>query len=192
MSNDLDWILGRIDPARTVDETYARVDDAINACVARAAVVTDRAEFRTRVMAFMGDVEARVLGVSAMPDSPADFAWGRCVEVLSDVYGRSGEPGAFEIARSGNEGGMYSVLRTIGHRVADRYVNRELEARVTSWWCALTSDQKLAAAAAYLDRFGDLLPSELLEGGAARLKANFPKLLQQHPWLVQRLRRIGR
>ena len=44
----------------------------------------------------------------------------------------------------------------------------------------------------YLKKYGHLLPSELTEGSAARVRANFPKVLAQHPKILQKTRRLGR
>ena len=56
----------------------------------------------------------------------------------------------------------------------------------------LSPDERHAACAAYLSRYGHLLPSELTEGYAARVRARFPQLLAEHPRMLQRVNRIGR
>ena len=96
------------------------------------------------------------------------------------------------MARTGTEGGLYRVLRDMAQTMAADYAENELAARVNSYWNDLSTDEKLAAPDEYLRRFGHLLPSELTEGGAWRVRANFPTVLQEHSRLIQRLSRIGR
>jgi len=57
---------------------------------------------------------------------------------------------------------------------------------------ALSVEEQLAASTEYLQKYGHLLPSELTEGSAARIRANLPKVLEEHPHLIQRLRQVGR
>ena len=48
------------------------------------------------------------------------------------------------------------------------------------------------ASTEYLDKYGHLLPSEMTESSAARIRGGFFTVLENHPKLVQRLRRVGR
>ena len=109
-----------------------------------------------------------------------------------EIYGRSGEKAAFEFSRTGNEGGLYGVLKAVAMRIADDLSKNEIAARVNAFWRSHSPEEVLEASREYLARYGHLLPSELTEASAARIVANFPKVLENHPKLVQRLRRVGR
>jgi hypothetical protein len=111
---------------------------------------------------------------------------------MTEFGGSSGDKVAFELARTGNEGGLYHVLRKLASRLAEEYAGNEIRARISDWWHRLSVPQKFAAMDEYLAAFGHFLPSELTEGTAARLRADFPKVLAQHPYLMQRFRRLGR
>ncbi|GAG41001.1 unnamed protein product, partial [marine sediment metagenome] len=121
-----------------------------------------------------------------------DFDWGRALSILTKAYGPNGEKAAFEMARTGTEGGLYRVLRETAQTMAAEYAENEVGARINNYWNDLSTDERLAAPDEYLRRFGHLLPSELTEGGAWRVRANFSKVLQEHSRLIQRLSRIGR
>jgi hypothetical protein len=192
VTSGLDQLLESIDPQRTLDETDAQVDEAINSFPLPCAEVTQWDEFRLYLIGFMRHIEAAVLHVRAMPGTSLDFEWGRCVRFLIQEYGRHGEKAAFEMARTGNEGGLYAVLRKLARRIARQYGESEVAAKVGTWWDRLSADQKLATADEYLRKYGHLLPSELTEGSAARIRANFPKVLEEHPRLLQRMRQLGR
>ena len=192
MMTTLDQLLERIDPQRTLDETDACADEAVNSFPLRSAELTEWEEFRVCLTSFMRHVEEAVLHVRAMPEASLDFEWGRCVRLLIHEYGRDGEKAAFEMARTGNEGGLYAVLKRLARRIAQQYGENEVVARIGTWWDTLSVDEKFTATDEYLREYGHLLPSELTEGSAARVRANFPKVLEEHPRLLQRMRRVGR
>ena len=188
----LDQLLESIDPQRTLDETDARVDEAVNSFPLRNAELKHWDEFRLHVINFMRHTEAAVLHVRAMPGASLDFEWGRCVRFLTQEYGRNGEKAAFEIARTGKEGGLYAILKKLARRIAQRYGENEVVAKISTWWGTLSVDEQFAATDEYLERYGHLLPSELTEGTAVRIRANLPKALKEHPRMIQRMRRLGR
>ena len=188
----LNQLLESIDPQRTLDETDARADNAVNSFPLRNAELKRWDEFRLQLINFMRHTEAAVLHVRAMPGASLDFEWGRCVHLLIHEYGRNGEKAAFEIARTGKEGGLYAVLKKLARRIAQRYGENEVVARISTWWGTLSVDEQFAATDEYLERYGHLLPSELTEGTAVRIRANLPKALKEHPRMIQRMRRLGR
>jgi hypothetical protein len=76
--------------------------------------------------------------------------------------------------------------------MAEGYAENEIFARIIDYWNRLTSDEQLSATNEYLDKYGHLLPDEMTEGSAARIRANLPKVLAQHPKTLQKTRRLGR
>jgi len=193
VASKLDRLLDSIHPSRTIEELGRRADDAINAFAGGSSQITDWNEFRSFVVRFHRHLEGRLLGVRGeMPAGSEAFNRGRCGQVLTHAYGPSGEKAAFELARTGNEGGLYGVLKKIAEILAEQYARNEVEARVLHYWNGLSVDEKLAAGNEYLDKYGHLLPSELTEGSGARVRADLPKALQEHPRLMQRLGQVGR
>ncbi len=192
MTMTLDQLLASIDPERTWEEAAARVDEAVNSYPHRSARLDRWDDFRVCLIDFMRHVEASVLHIPAMPQASLDFEWGRCVRILSNEYGVNGEKAAFEMARTGNEGGLYAVLKRVAGHIAQHYGGREVAGRAGTWWDELSVEEQLAAIEEYLAKYGHLLPAELTEGSAVRVKANFPKVLQEHSQMLQRMRRVGR
>jgi len=156
------------------------------------AQITDWNEFTACLAKFVVHVESYILHLPQPVRSSFDFEWGRAVRILTKVYGRSGEKAAFEMARTGNEQGLYGVFKAVAMRIADELSKNEITARVDAFWKSHTPDEILEASTEYLDRYGHLLPSEMTEASAARLRGGFFKVLENHPKLVQRLRRVGR
>ena len=87
---------------------------------------------------------------------------------------------------------MYGLLKAVAGRILDKYAGNEISARVNHFWANLSVDEKLVVMDEYLAKYGHLLPSELTEGGAFRIKANFIKVLEEHPRILHRLGRVGR
>ena len=186
-------LLKSIDPSRTIELIARRVDRAINTFPPGPCQIARYDEFIPHFVRCCRHVEATILDLSGeLPEASLDFEWGRYIPVLRRAYGSEGVKTAFELVRTGNEGGLYAVIRKLGEVLAEQYAENEIAARVWSYWNGLSVDEKLAAADEYLSKYGHLLPSELTEGRAGRIRANLPKVLQEHPKMIQRLRRVGR
>lgn len=192
MSTKLERLLDSIDPAQTLAEVDARVDEAFNSYPVCAARITEWEEFRACLVRFLHHIEARVLWLRTSPPVSLEFDWGRCTALLHVIYGRNGEKAAFELARTGAEDGLYGVLKALARQIARQYASNEIRGRIGIYWDGLTTDEQLAAASEYLGKFGHLLSAELIEGSAARVRANLPAVLEEHPRLLQRTRRVGR
>jgi len=187
----LEQLLADIDPSRTYDRIFARADEAINTFRFHNARITDWEGFNTCLGEFFAHVEAKILRLHPDPVD-VDFHWGRCAQLLRHIYGVSGSKAAFEMSRTGNEGGLFAVMRAIALRMAEEYSENEISARVGQYWERLSVDEQISAASEYLEKYGHLLPSEMTEGYGARIRANFPKVLAQHPQILRRTRRLGR
>ena len=96
------------------------------------------------------------------------------------------------IANTGNEGGLYAVLKAFAMYKAEEYTKNEISAKVSTCWEGLSADQKLQAAKEYVVKYGDIIPSELSEKNAPLIRGHFWKVLEKHPFVVQRLRQTGR
>ena len=192
MKTDLDRLLEDIDPERTIEPAFRRADAAINSFPMRSARITDWHEFTSCIVAFITHVEFHILCLRQPVRSAFDFDWGRACRLLVHVYGRNGEKAAFEMARTGNEGGLYRVLKAVAMQIAEDLSKNEIAARVSAFWQSHSPAEVLEASRQYLARYGHLLPSEMTEDSAGRIRANFLRVLENHPKLVQQLRRVGR
>ena len=188
MKTELTDFLKSIDPARNLEEVAARIDNAIISFRLDSAVIELFGQFKDVLTSFVRHVEGEVLRVDPSKTLNADMSWSKCYRLLQLAYGPNGEKTGFEIVRTGLEGGLNSVLKSVSKRLAADYTQREISARVSNFWHALTVDQQLAVCDEYLKKYGHLLPSELTENDATRIKANFPKVLEEHPRLIRRLR----
>lgn len=192
MQTKLDKLLCSISPEGAIEDVFNRANEAINTFHTETVQIVEWDHFRHCMSEFLRHVEACTLRLSGPVKASSDFYWSRCAYVLLKIYGSSGEKAAFEMARTGNEGGLNAVLRAVAMHVAQGYAQNEIYAKVSIYWKSLCVDEKLDASSEYIAKYGHLLPSELTEGGAGRIRANLPKVLKEHPRLVQRIRRVGR
>ena len=190
MPTTLEQLLADIDPVKTYDQTFARADNAINSFSIGSGQITDWEEFAKCMAKFTTHVEAKILQLHPCPVG-LDFYWSRCIQRLSHIYGYNGEKAAFEMARTGNEGGLYAVLKAVTLRMAEEHAEAEIAARIMDCWKALTLDDQVSITDEYLRKYGHLLPSEMTEGSAARIRANFPKVLAKHPKILREIRGLG-
>jgi hypothetical protein len=192
MPTKLDRLLQSIDPRRTLDEVSARVDRAVNTFATRGGTIEDWDEYENLLADFYGHILKTVLRMGSGAPHNREIFWGQCSNLLNQAFGPNGYKAAFEMVRTGTEGGLYRVLKTVADLMAEHYAQNEISARISHYWNNLSVNEQLAATDEYLRKYGNLLPRELTEGSAARIKANFPKVLQEHPSTLRRLRRIGR
>ena len=192
MPTGLEQLLTEIDPSRTYEQTSARADEAINTFSFERSQIGNWEDFKTCLTQFFCHVESNVLCVTGDVYSDSNFQWQRCFQLLCHIFGSNGEKAAFEMARTGAEGGLFSVLKAIALRMAEEYAENEILAKVSDYWNRLTPDERLSAANEYLDKYGHLLPDEMTEDSAARIRVNLPKVLAQHPKTLQKTRRLGR
>ena len=192
MPTKLDRLLDSISPEKTIEDIYNRANEAINSFRFKKAQITQWDEFRWCIAEFLRHLEEHILNLRKPVDISLDWYWGHSVRSLLKIYGINGEKAAFEMARTGNEGGMYAVLKAFAMRRAEEYSQNEIAAKVLFYWNALSVDEQSEAMDEYLRKYGHLFPSELTEGNAVRLRGSFWKVLQKHPELVQKIRQTGR
>jgi hypothetical protein len=185
-------LIAAIHPAKTLDETRRRAEAALNSSEESRGTITEWDRFRACLSRFLPHLEQHLLRLKQPVSMTAEFAWGRCIPLLVQVYGDSGPQVAFELVRTGLEGGLRGVLAKVAYHVADEYAANEIRAMVWAYWNGLSVNEKLAAADEFLAKYGHLLPGELTEGSAGRVRANLPKVLEEFPKMVRRLGQVGR
>ena len=186
----LDKLLESIDPERTWDDTRRLADAALNSFPLVSSRVSGWEEFHNIVSRFVCHVENGVLKIHRSHDP--DFDFGRAVRFLHKDFGPNGEITAAQISINGIEGGLYRVLKALALRMVEEYSANEVSARVNHYWNTLTLDERLAASHEYLAKFGHLLPGDVTEGSAPRVRAYLRQFLAKHPELLRRLRKVGR
>ena len=133
-----------------------------------------------------------ILRLSADYEGDLAFEEAAVRELLKKKYGPNGHMAAWDIWCTGQEGGQYQILRDIARGLAEECTAREIAARVGTFLDGLTVEEQIAAAREYIEKYSDLLPPEIAEGGAVRLVANFRNVLKEHPRTLARFERVGK
>ena len=130
MPTKLDRLLDSISPEKTIEDIYNRANEAINSFRFKKAQITQWDEFRRCMAEFNRHLEERILKLRKPIDVSIDWYWGHSIRPLLKIYGLNGEKAAFEMARTGNEGGMYAVLKAFAMHRAEEYSQNEIAAKV--------------------------------------------------------------
>lgn len=192
MQTELDKLLDGISPEEAIVKTFNRANEAINTFHPKSVVIENWDEFRDCMAEFPPHVDKHIFQLRRPIDVSSDYYWSQCARVLLKVYGPNGEKAAFEMVRTGNDGGLNAVLRSVAMHVSEGYAKMEIQGRVDAYLKDLTVDQQLAASSEYLVKHGHLLPSEMTEKSATRIRAEFRKVLEKHPWLILKIHEVGR
>ena len=192
MQTELDRLLAFIGPEITIVETFNRANEAVNTCGIDTGRIESWDEFTYCMAEFLRHLDFCILRLYKPVDISSEYYWSRCNQVLCRIYGPSGQKAAFEMARTGNESGLYGVLKAVAMQVAEDYSKNEIAGKVSAYLNSVSYDKQLDASSEYISKYGHLLPSELTEGSAARIHANFRKVLQDHPRMLLQLHNVGR
>jgi len=193
MGTKLDQLLERIDPACTIDKYEARAHEAFNSFEMPADGVQTREDFQN----LLARLEFHLLTTRTgcrkpFPVKDQEFWYGHMHERLIEEYGLQGARVAFEMASTGVDGGLYGVLTTMVARFGRKWAEKIIASEVLEYCHGLSTDERLAAPQEYLEKFRRLLPSDIRHGLDYRLAREFWRVLEQHPHLIRRMRRIGR
>ena len=141
MATKLEELLAAIHPSRTLDAVSSRVDRAAARFGDARAQVTEFDEYQELIGCFFAHVEAEVLGTRTLWPAHKEMYVYRAQQLLNEAYGASGWKAAFEMARTGVEGGMRQVLATLAERMALMYARNEIRARVAVFWDEASPDE---------------------------------------------------
>lgn len=192
MRTALDRCLDAIHPDRTRDAIQRRVDEALNGFTVATNIVNDAIEYRELLSRFVERLD-RLLGLLPKDgQSPEWMLWGRAVQLLRSTYGPRGDLAAYEMQRSGVEGGLLGVLRKVAAAAVEERVKADVSAWVTSFCGRLSADEYLQVGAEYIRKHGHLLPAEMREGHALRPRLNLIELFKAHHALLVETNRVGR
>ena len=178
--------LNNLTSPRYTEKKYQGADRAINA-VSVSGLVDSFKQFQNILIEVIVLVQKNVLKVQKPIKGAQDFYLDAAFRVLQKEYGPNCEKAAFEFRRTGKDGSVNAVIRSLAYGYTDVLFENETKARVGILFEKLSHDQKFAVMDEYIKEFGHLWPDELIENGALRLKKNFQKTLQLH---IENIRKL--
>ena len=117
MATDLDRLLESIDSSRTTDKTSAEVDRAVNSFSMNRTTIEKWDEYKNCLADFFRHVESVVLKLGDNAPVDREIYWSRCSRMLEKEFGPSGFKTAFERVRTGKDGGLYRILKSIAEKI---------------------------------------------------------------------------
>jgi hypothetical protein len=188
----LDQLLDAIHPHRTRAKIERRADEALISFPLDANTVQDGIRYHDLLCDFVRHLECLIGRFPMHADMPDSVAWQRAMDLSKKAYGRHGDTAAFEIAQSVSlEGGLYAVLKEMARHAAREQVEREVEGRVDAFCGSLTAAEYLAAGAEFLEKHSHLLPAEMKQGYAGRVRVNLRDALKLYHRAQDTLNRVG-
>jgi hypothetical protein len=186
----LDRLLKRIDPSANLYQISKQIDKAINTFRLNKASTANWGEFKACLANFLCHSDKVMFNIN-QPVNPK-MHYHRCLQFIKEEYGPNGEKIAFEMAQSGIDGGLYAVLKTIAERLARFYGQNKARYLVDEFWDNLSFNDRIKAAKHYREKYGRLIPPKYTESSIEYLTSQLPKILEEHPAMIQRMRRVGR
>ena len=178
--------LSNLTSPQYAEKKYQGADRAINA-VNVGGLVDSFKQFKNILIEVIVLVQKNVLKVQRPIEGAQDFYLDAAFRVLQKEYGPNGEKAAFEMSRTGKDGGVNAVIRSIAYGYTDVLFENETKAKVGIIFEQMSDNDKFAVMNEYIKEFGHLWPDELIENGALRLKINFLKTLHLHIEYIRKL-----
>ncbi len=190
MATKLDRLLEQIDPSRTIDIVEQRINQALAGYFQSGNTVSTWDEYRECLAEFMRQARNAALRASPTAGQNIDMNFHEAITLLRRNYPGNTEQIIFDIMQTGAEGGVYGVFRSLSAALAEQYAQNEIDGHVMDFWNNLSTEEKIAVPDEYIEKYKDILPAEVINGSAIRLRASFWKVLQDHPRMIKRIRDI--
>ena len=185
----LDRLLEGIDPSKTYDLTSRQAGEALARFPAGKGAMTDGREFRAYMARLYCHLNRALLGAEPPRRVNEKMEWFGCQKLLKRELGEGGDRAAFEIARTGNEGGLAGLTLLLAESLAEQTASDWVSNAICRYLSSLSPGERVDAPREYMAKHGRLLPSEMTEGSGARIIVSFAKTLEEHPRLIRKLRR---
>lgn len=181
-------------PQLTLDGIDREVDATLNRLALSRAIVESATELRTVLLDVWRDFHGHIWGCNAsLPVIDAGREWEWCRDILDAAYGKpDGWRTALDLASTGIQAGLYGVAVRFVRKSAEQYLDRLIQTGVKVLWQSLSCVEQQAMIKEYLQKYGSYLPPSLAQASFTELWVHFPRMLTEHPRLLQRMSRFGR
>ena len=178
MATKLERLLEKIDPKNTIDKIERSLNHAVSTYRRDKNTVDSWDECKPCLVKMFQHLHSNLFKF------PKELEFDQALYQLEKEYGNYQT--VFEIMQSGAEGGVNTILRTLARLMAEQYSRHQIELYVTDYWNSLSVDEKMAASDEYLKIYKDILPGDSLD--YIRLQPFFDQALQEHPFILKKIR----
>jgi hypothetical protein len=191
MASKLEKLLQDIDPSRTIDVVEKRINHALANYRREKNTVDSWEEYQEYLAKFVRLARNAAFDLPADAGQSLEFDFKNAIQYLEEEYPRSTSRTVYDIMSTGAEGGVLGLSRTLAGLMAEDFSQNEIRGRVSTYWQSLSVDEKLASADEYIKKYKDILPRKTTQD-VVSIKANFVKVLNNHPRMIKRLRDLKR
>jgi hypothetical protein len=190
MTTKLDKLLKEIDPFHKIERIHSRMNSALRTFSYGSLTIRNWHEYENYLAKFFCHIENVTLRVK-MPVHP-EIYYHRCIRFLNEEFGPAGEKIAYKMAKTGVNGGLFAVLDIIAKRLANFYTRNTIISYVDKYWNKLSYSERIAAAKEYRKKYAHLLPSIYTDGSTELMAGKLQKILEEHPFMIKRIRQVIR
>jgi len=190
MPTKLEKLLEEIDPKQTIDIIEKRIEKALSNYHRDKNTVDSWEEYEKCLADFTRLARNAVTNMPPGAGDDLGINFGEALRYLSKEYPNNTMQTVYEIMRTGVEGGIYQIIKTLARIMAEEFSQNKITSRVVDYWNSLSIDEQLQAPDEYIKKYKDILPSRILER-PARFKGFFWKVLEQHPKMIKSVRDLG-
>jgi len=192
--SEFNMMISRLDPSKNIEIAARLADQAFDSYDCDKAQLTSREEFEDRITVFYHRLNTYLYKTTPIDES--DLHWrlkGEAFEALRKMYGEYGFDIAFNMAKTGLDGGFYKILKDLAFHVAEEAHSTVIQSVVATFMQSVfPAEERQAAAREYVRKFGHLLPNNLVEDNGFTISLNLEEFLMNHPKLIKRARDAGR
>jgi hypothetical protein len=177
-----------------LESTHRKIERQLEERIVRftaPASVVDVDEFDAIITSFFWDLFCPELDRIKCWSEHRSYVSSMAFSLLEHDYGRQAKVRSFDLARSGNDGGLRQVLGQMSKRLLEELVQRHAQA-VLSRYAETDPKTRIRDARDYLKVYGALLPSEMTDQNGVVVLEKFFRFLGQHATTVNEMRRLVR
>jgi len=194
--SDLTDLLKKIDPSKTIDFYQSQLDKAINSFDVPRPKFENYEQLKDYLGEYLWHLECILgdYGEKLRYDKKSlDYNKGFCTDIFYKHYGGYFQKTTLDMANTGLQGGIRQLFKEIDEYVLKKRLDSSIRGPVWNYINAMKdmADRKKAVRE-YVELYGHILPPELLDGDNGRLFLQFGAVLENHPYMIRRMREIGR
>lgn len=114
----------------------------------------------------------------------------KAIEALKITYHKDTDLVVFKIMKSGAEGGVYQILKTLTKNWITSLFNQHIELIVNKFVESLTWQERENTAKEYLNEFKDILPSNF-RNDPLQVAVSLKNILIEHPQMMKRIKEFS-
>jgi hypothetical protein len=188
MATKLKQLIDKIDYKNLFDADARRVERVLAQYGSARNTVENYDEFKKCLIEFVGDIYGAIINTpNAFKSANDSIMYDLALRFLNAKYPGNTETTVYEIMRSGAEGGVYQVLKTLAQIMSDKIYRDGVDHYIGRYLDEIGFEGREAAVKEYLAEYGSILPTNY-KNDPNMVLISFDKVLHEHALMMKRLR----